>query len=161
MKTEIAIYDTQEKAINAIKLLAKNDFPMRHLSLLGKTDVTDEDIEVQSLEPVKNAPLLVGAGAGAIIGLLSGIGIFAIPGFGFLYGAGALIGAIGGADLGIITGGIGTVLLTAGIDKDNVVKYNEHLDEGKILLLVNGPIEEIEKAKNILQTADANLEFSN
>lgn len=129
MKTEIAIYDTQEKAINAIKLLAKNDFPMRHLSLLGKTDVIDEDIEVQSLEPVKNAPLLVGAGAGAVIGLLSGIGIFAIPGFGFLYGAGALIGAIGGADLGIITGGIGTVLLTAGIDKDNVVKYNEHLDE--------------------------------
>ena len=150
MKTEIAIYDTQEKAINAIKLLAKNDFPMRHVSLLGKTDVTDEDIEIQSLEPVKKAPLLVGAGAGAIIGLLSGIGIFAIPGFGFLYGAGALIGAIGGIDLGIITGGIGTVLLTAGIDKDNVVKYNKHLDEGKILLLVNGPIEEIEKAKTIL-----------
>jgi len=161
MKIQIAIYDTHEKAINAIKLLANNNFPMSHVSLLGKAEVKDENIHIQTVEPIKNAPVLMGVGAGAIVGLLSGIGVFAIPGFGFLYGAGALVGAIGGFDVGLITGGIGILLSAIGIDKDNTVKYHEHLNEGKFLVLVNGPLEEIEKAKNILQADGTHLELGN
>ena len=161
MKIQIAIYDTHEKAINAIKLLADHNFPMSHVSLLGKAEVIDENIHIQTLEPIKNAPVFLGVGAGAIIGLLSGIGVFAIPGFGFLYGAGALVGAIGGFDIGIITGGISTLLLTIGINKDDTVKYHEHLNQGKFLVFVNGPLEEVEKAKDILQADGTHLEISN
>jgi hypothetical protein len=150
MKAQVAVYDSHEKALKAIKVLSDHDFPMDKVSLLGKADVIDDHIHVKSMEDIKDAPALLGAGAGTIVGLLTGVGAFAIPGFGFLYGAGAVLGAIGGFDLGIIAGGIGTLLATIGIKKDKVVKVHEHLDAGKFLVVVQGSAEDIEKAKRIL-----------
>lgn len=161
MKSRVAVYDTHEKAINAIKVLNDKHFPMEHISLIGKAEITDDHIHIKSLETVKNAPVLIGSGAGLIIGLLSGIGVFTVPGFGFLYGAGALIGAIGGFDLGLVTGGIGTLLATIGIKKDRVVKCHEHMNEGKFLVIVNGSEKEIEKAEHILHTEGSHLQFVN
>lgn len=161
MKTQIAVYDTHEKAINAIKLFAYNDFPMDQVSLLGKAYVKDENIHIQTSSAVENAPVLLGAGAGIIVGLLTGIGVFAIPGFGFLYGAGAWVGVMGGFDLGVIAGGIGTVLSTIGLKPEHVEKYHAHLKEGNFLLLVNGSLEEVEKAISILQNEGTHLEFGN
>jgi hypothetical protein len=158
MKIQIAIYDTHEKAINAIKLLAYNDFPMDQVSLLGKADVIDENIHVQPSSAVENAPVLLGAGAGIIVGLLTGMGVFAIPGFGFLYGAGAWVGAMGGFDLGIITGGIGNILSTIGLNTEHVDKFHAHLNEGNFLVMVNGSLEEIEKAISILKTDGTSLD---
>jgi membrane protein DedA with SNARE-associated domain len=94
-----------------------------------------------------------------VLGLLAGIGTFAIPGFGFLYGAGALVGAIAGFDIGLVSGGLVTLLTTLGINKDKVVRCKEHLEEGKFLLVINGPAEEIEKAKEILHIHGTHLEY--
>jgi hypothetical protein len=152
MKSQVAVYETHKKALDAIKVLDDNDFPMDHVSLLGKADMADEHIKIKSLETAKDAPAFIGAGAGAVVGLLTGIGVFTIPGFGFLYGAGAVLGAIGGFDLGIIAGGIGTLLATIGIKKDKVIKVHEHLDAGKFLVIVQGTSEDIENAKRILHT---------
>lgn len=161
MKSQVAVYDTHEKAINAIKVLNEKHFPMEQISLLGKAEIADDHIHIKSLETVKNAPVLIGSGAGLIIGLLSGIGVFTVPGFGFLYGAGALLGAIGGFDVGLVTGGIGTLLATIGIKKDKVVKCHEHMNEGKFLVIVNGSEKEIEKAEHILHTEGTHLQFVN
>lgn len=150
MKTQVAIYDSHEKAIKAIEELNKNKFPMKHVTLLGQAEVVDDHIHIKSIEGVKASPLLVGVGAGTIVGILTGIGVFAIPGFGFLYGAGALIGAFAGLDFGILTGGLGTILTNIGMKKDHIIKFNEHLKEGKFLVVVNGPKEEVDKAKEIL-----------
>jgi hypothetical protein len=152
MKAQVAVYDSHQKALEAIKVLSDHNFPMDKVSLLGKADVIGNHIHVKSMEDIKDAPALLGAGAGTIVGLLTGVGAFAIPGFGFLYGAGAVLGAIGGFDLGIIAGGIGTLLATIGIKKDKVVKVHEHLDAGKFLVIVQGTSEDIENAKRILHT---------
>ena len=40
-----------------------------------------------------------------------------------------------------------------------MVKYQEHLKEGKFMVIVRGAKEEIEKAKNILNTEGNKLEF--
>lgn len=159
MESQIAIYDTHEKAVNAIKLLSHKDFPMENISLLGKAEVIEDHIHIQSLDTIKKAPALVGMGAGTLLGLLSGVGVFAIPGFGFLYGAGALVGIIAGLDLGLIAGGAISLLSFTGIKEEEVVKYEEHLKEGKFMLIVNGTKVEIEKAKHILHTED-NLEYA-
>lgn len=161
MKSQVAVYDSHEKAINAIKVLDEYNFPMNKVSLLGKADMIDNHIHVKSLEDAKDAPALLGAGAGTIVGLLTGIGAFAIPGFGFLYGAGAVLGAIGGFDLGIIAGGIGTLLATIGIKKDKVVKLNEHLKAGKYLVMVQGTDEDIKQAEHILHTDGSHIEMIN
>lgn len=159
MESQIAIYDTHEKAVNAIKMLSQENFPMDHVSLLGKAEVIEDHIQIKSLDTIKKAPALVGMGAGTLIGLLSGIGVFAIPGFGFLYGAGALVGIIAGLDLGLVAGGFISLLSFTGIKEEQVVKCEEHLKEGKFMVIVKGGKEEIERAKHILHTEGNHLEF--
>lgn len=159
MDTQIAVFDTHEKALHAISVLNDYHFPMAHVTLLGKADVIDNHIHVRSLTPIKNAPALLGMGAGTLIGLLSGLGVFAIPGFGFIYGAGALIGAIAGFDIGIVGGGIVSLLAILGIRKDKQIICKEHLEEGKFMVIVHGTPEEVAKGENILHTHGTHLEF--
>jgi uncharacterized membrane protein len=159
MESQIAIYDTHEKAVNAIKVLSEQGFPMDNVSLLGKAVIIEDHIHIKSLDTIKETPALVGMGAGTLIGLLSGIGVFTIPGFGFLYGAGALVGIIAGLDLGIVAGGFISLLTFIGIKEDKVVKCHEHLKEGKFIVIANGSNEEIQRAKHILHTEGNHLEF--
>ncbi len=159
MESQIAIYDSHEKAIHAINVLNDHHFPMDHVTLLGKADVVDNHIHVRQLNPIKNAPAFIGMGAGTIIGLLSGIGVFTVPGFGFLYGAGALIGAIGGFDIGIVTGGIISLMATLGIQKEKQVVCTEHLEEGKFMVIVHGTLEDVKKGEHILHTEGSHVEL--
>lgn len=159
MESQIAIYDTHEKAVDAIRHLSHQDFPMENVSLLGKAEVIEDHIHIKSLDTIKKAPAMMGMGAGTILGLLSGIGVFAIPGFGFIYGAGALVGIIAGLELGLIAGGAISLLSFTGLKQEEVVKYEEHLREGKFMVIVKGAEEEIEKAKRILHTEGNQLEF--
>lgn len=159
MKSKIAIYNTHEEAVEAVKVLNDQKFPMSNVSLLGTAEVIEDHIHVRSIDAIKKAPAIIGMGAGTVIGLLSGIGVFTIPGFGFLYGAGALVGAIAGFDLGIVTGGLISFLSFIGIKEDNIVRCEEHLKEGKFVVVVNGSLEEIEQAEHILHTEGTHLEL--
>lgn len=150
MKAKVAVYKSHEKAVKAVKALAEQNFPMKSVSLVGKSDVVDDHIHLKSLNAVKNSPALIGIGAGTLIGLLSGIGVFTIPGFGFLYGAGALVGIIGGFDLGLITGGIGSIFTHLGIKEDNILLYEEHLNNGRYIIVINGEEKDIIEAEKIL-----------
>lgn len=159
MESKIAIYNTHDEAVDAVKVLNDQDFPMSNVSILGTAEVIEDHIHVRSLDTIKKAPAVIGMGAGTVIGLLSGIGVFTIPGFGFLYGAGALVGAIAGFDLGIVAGGLVSFLSFLGIKEDNVVKCEEHLKAGKFMVIVNGSIDEVEKAEHILHTEGTHLEI--
>ncbi len=159
MKLKVAVYDSHEKAVKAISVLSQAHFPMKEVSLIGKSEIVNDHIQIKSTELIKDSPALIGAGAGTIVGLLTGLGVFAIPGFGFLYGAGAVIGAIGGFDLGLIAGGVGSILVVLGINKDKMVEYEEHLNEGKFMVVVSGTIEEVKKAEQILHTEGTHLEL--
>ena len=46
----------------------------------------------------------MGVMIGSILGVLTGVGLFAIPGMGFLYGAGILYGGFVGFETGIVGG---------------------------------------------------------
>ena len=85
---------THNAAVEAVKTLKNAGISERNLSILGKATVTDDNIHIASGEPAKLAAAEVGAAAvlGPVLGVLTGVGLFAIPGLGFLYGAGALVG---------------------------------------------------------------------
>ena len=151
LTARIGVCDTHEDAVEAVKILENANFPMKEVSLIGRVEKVEDHLHVRSLDPVRNAPAIVGASAGTIVGLLTGLGVFAIPGFGFLYGAGAIIGTIGGFDLGLVTGGVISLLLTFGIDRESAMAYQEHLKNGKFLLAVQGPEKDIEKARELLK----------
>ncbi len=153
MKTAVGVYDTHDEAVVAVRKLKEANFPVKHLSILGRaeTEAVDEDARIAPKNPLNLTGLGVGTTVGAALGVLTGAGVFLIPGLGFLYGAGALVGAIAGLDLGLIGGGLASVLTNLGVD-DEEEKYHKQLEEGKFLLIAEGEQEEINRAKRLLQS---------
>ncbi len=157
MTSKVGIYESHEKALLAVKALNTAHFPLNKVSLLGKAEIIDDHLHVKSCETAGKGPVVISAIAGPVLGILTGLGLFAIPGFGFLYGAGALIGAIAGFDIGLVGSGIITILVALGFKKESVVKYEEHLNEGKFLVVVQGDLKEIKAAEHILHTEGSHI----
>ena len=157
MKSKVAVYNSHEKAVQAVKALIDKGIPAKHISLMGKAEINDNDIEHMNKNTIEKTTAYLGVGAGTLAGLLTGLGVFTIPGFGFLYGAGAIIGTIGGFDLGVISGGILALLEEAGLNKDKLKAYEDRLNNGEYFVIVKGSEEEAEKAEEILHTQGAHL----
>ncbi len=160
MKSTVGVYDTHEKALAAVLELKKAGFTESHISIVGQAEVVDNHLHIKSKEGEKAAPLAVGLVLGPIIGVLSGIGLIAIPGLGIIYGAGAIAGAMAGLDLGLIGGGIASALTMFGIKNENVVKYNEHLAQGHFLVIVQGTEEDATNAHKILLAYNKHIDLA-
>jgi uncharacterized membrane protein len=152
MNTTIGVYDFHDDAIEAVLELKQAGFPVKKLSIIGKAEeeVVDEEMHVMPKNPLNLKGVSIGTTLGAAIGVLTGVGLFAIPGLGFLYGAGALVGAIAGFDFGLIGGGIASVLTTVGVNSEETHKYQENLAEGKYLVIAQGNEAEMKKAKEVM-----------
>lgn len=154
MKSIVGVYDSHKRAVEAIKNLKASGFPMKEVSLLGSTDAQYKDLETEKSEKVavEMAPAEIGVLLGTVAGILTGVGVFAIPGLGLLYGAGALIGAVAGFDVGLIGGGLISALSIIGVESSKASEYEKYIKEGKSLVIVQGKATEIDRAKNILHT---------
>ena len=160
MKSIVGVYESHDKALAAVQELKKSGYPDRLLSVVGKADLIDKHLHIKSNNAIEKTEASIGVVAGTILGVLTGVGIFAIPGFGFLFGAGALVGAFAGADLGIIAGGITAILTSAGVDEVNAVKYEKHLNEGKFLVFADGDDAQLKQAHQMLHTQGQTLELT-
>lgn len=158
MEAAIGIYDSHNKAIAAIRTLKETGFAATQISLISRADLVDKHIEIKAREPLELGEASIGITAGVALGVLTGVGVFAIPGLGFLYGAGALVGALGGLDIGIIAGGLTAVLTSLGISAAKSSEYEHHLKKGNLILFVEGNQQEIEKAKSVLHNEGFSLE---
>ncbi|MBS1587072.1 MAG: hypothetical protein JSS82_16180 [Bacteroidetes bacterium] len=156
MRSTIGVYDSHDKAVEAVIELKNAGFPVKQLSIIGKaqTEVVDDQLHVLPKDPINVAGVGAGTALGATLGILTGVGLFAIPGLGFLYGAGALVGAIAGFDAGLIGGGIASVLTTVGVKDDNVKKYHDDLEAGKFIVVAHGTEAEVNHAKDVLHEHD-------
>lgn len=161
MTATIAVYQNQQDALSAIKLLKDSGYAAHQLSILGhaqdETLPADaallEERPFQDLEkPMKIAATGVGIGAiaGPILGVLAGLGLIAIPGVGFLYGAGALAGAVAGLDAGLIGGGIFSALAIAQSSSHHEERYSEALKSGHYIVIAQGSEAEVKQANSLL-----------
>jgi hypothetical protein len=174
MKATIGVYENQAKAIAAIQELKAAGYPENQISILTHSksdhhpsdpgesedgDGVDSDDVYE--EPMRIAATGVGIGAivGPVLGALAGVGMLAIPGLGVLVGAGALAGAIAGLDVGIIGGGIISALAIARVNKHHEDLYQEHLQEGRYLVVAQGTEDEIEEARGILHSHDGHIQL--
>jgi hypothetical protein len=86
--------------------------------------------------------------------LLFGSAVFAIPGIGPILVAGPLVGwIVAGLEGAAVVGGVSAVgagLVSIGIPKDSVLKYDVALKTDKFLLVVHGTPDAVAKAKDIL-----------
>jgi len=159
--TTIGVYEDHEKAFAAVKELTKQGFTDREISVIWNKEKYDElEKEDRKITAIESIELGTGVTVGTVLGLLTGIGIFTVPGFGFIYGAGAIVGAIAGADFGLIGGSLMGALSVSGVkEKHHHEKYDAHLKEGHYLLLIQGTKERVKKAKDILHTHAQHIEL--
>lgn len=150
----VSLYDSHEKAVAAVNLLKENGFNEKHISLLGRTDVGD-DLQIKDANIAAK-----GVGVGALVGVLTGVGLVAIPGIGVLYGLGAVAAAIAGFDLGVIGGTIASVLMINNADAKIAQHYENQLKDGKTLLAFTGNEEEMEKARQLLESHGIHTEMN-
>ena len=151
----VAIYDTHDQAEHAIKELQEAGVDMKSLSIAAKNTHTDEHVVgyYNAGDRMKYWGK-IGAFWGGFWGLLFGSAAFAIPGLGPILVAGPLVDwIIAGLEGAAVVGGVSAVgagLVSIGIPKDSVLKYDVALKTDKFVLVVHGSAEAVDKAKDII-----------
>jgi uncharacterized membrane protein len=157
----VAIFESHDRAEDAIRELQKDGFDMKKLSIVGKDYHTEEHVVgyYTTGERMKYWGKL-GAFWGGFWGLLLGSAFFWVPGIGQIVVAGPLVMWIVGAlEEAAVFGGIsalGAGLFSIGIPKNSVVQYETEVKNGKLLLVVHGTPEEVKRAKDLLDQTEAN-----
>jgi uncharacterized membrane protein len=151
----VAIYPSHEQAEAAIKELHQAGVDMKSISIAAKDTHTDEHVVgyYNAGDRMKYWGK-VGAFWGGFWGLLFGSALFAIPGLGPILVAGPLVAwIVAGLEGAVVVGGasaIGAGLVSLGIPRDSIIKYDTALKSDHYLLIVHGSSEDIERAKSII-----------
>ncbi len=160
MEATVGVYDSYEKAIKAIEKIKIGGFPEKQISLVSKAEIKNDQMHVKSHEGVEIAELSIGVAVGPVLGILTGVGLFAIPGFGFIFGAGAIVGALAGFDIGLIGAGVLSFLTFVGVELKHHDKYQDQLKAGNFLLIAHGTPKEVQIAYEILKTHGNHIELN-
>ena len=156
----VAVFESHDRAEDAIRELQKDGFDMKKLSIVGKDYHTEEHVVgyYTTGERMKYWGKL-GAFWGGFWGLLFGSAFFWVPGIGPLLVAGPLVAWIVGAlEEAAVVGGLsalGAALFSIGIPKNSVVQYETEVKNGKLLLVVHGTPDDVERAKDLLRQTQA------
>ena len=159
-KALAGVYNTHTEAELAVKELQKAGFDMKKLSIVGKDYHSEEHVVgYYNTGDRMKAWGKMGAFWGGLWGLLFGAAFFVVPGIGPIAVAGPLVGWIVSALEGaVMVGGlsaIGAGLFSIGIPKDSVIKYETQIKSDKFILVCHGTMEEMEKARSILENTKA------
>jgi uncharacterized membrane protein len=162
IESVVAVYHTHADAELAVKSLQNAGIDMRTLSIVAKDYHTDEQVVgYYNVGDRMKRWGATGAFWGGFWGLLFGSAFFAIPGLGPILVAGPLVAWIVGALEGAaVVGGLGVLgagLMSIGVPKDSVLRYETAIKSDKFLLIVHGASSEILKAKDILEATDPHL----
>lgn len=134
------IYATPELAENGVDYLIKKGFANPAISVLLPDDESTRSFahEKHTKAPEGTA---TGATAGGVVGgtlgLLAGIGAFAIPGVGPLIAAGPIVATLAGIGAGGAVGGIVGALVGMGIPEFEAKRYEGAIKNGGVLLSVH------------------------
>jgi hypothetical protein len=156
----VAVLAEHLEAENAVNEIRNWGFDIKKLSIVGR-DYHTEDHVIGFYTAGGRMKYWgkMGAFWDGLWELLAGAAFLMIPGIGPVVVAGPVTGWIVGALEGaIVIGGLsvlGAGLVSLGIPKQNVLKYETSIKAGKFLLIAHGTAEEVRRVRNILKTADA------
>ncbi|ESW67549.1 hypothetical protein NKI32_00005 [Mesorhizobium sp. M0761] len=155
MKTVTGLFDNYDDASDAVGELEAIGVPQADISIVANNsdDWYDDGDTSNAAEDAAG-----GAGLGAVIGgaggLLTGLGIMAIPGVGPVVAAGWLaataVGAVGGAVVGGAAGGIVGALTESGVPERDAHVYAEGVRRGGTMVTARVSDELADEAERIL-----------
>ncbi|GED12178.1 general stress protein [Aneurinibacillus migulanus] len=143
-KKIIGVFHTHDEAVRAIETLKNKGYRSEDISVIAKDRDRMESIEEETdtkLEEGLAAGATTGGVLGGLAGLLVGIGALAIPGVGPIVAAGPIAATLGGAVVGAGAGGLVGALVGMGIPEDEAKEYEEYLNQGEILVMVDADAE--------------------
>jgi hypothetical protein len=136
----VGVFHTEQEAINAVDGLKRQGYRAEEISVLARDKGEMSDIiEVTGSKAPDGmaAGAVTGGTLGGIGGILLGMGALAIPGVGPFVAAGPIVagltGLAAGAGAGVLVGG----LIGLGIPEEEAKRYNQYLEDGHILVLVD------------------------
>jgi len=156
----IGVFDFHAQAEQAIKALEADGFPLRRLSIIGK-GYQSEEKPTGFYTTGDRVKTWGGAGMfwGSLWGLLFGAAFFWIPGVGPVAAAGPfvhlLVTAVEGA---VVVGGLsalGAALVSLGLPKKEVIKYEKYIKADRYLVIAHGTPEEVAKAGYLMEQQKA------
>jgi hypothetical protein len=163
-KTVSALYDTYDAARSAVSALEAAGIPHSDISIVANNSESwHRDDRESNAADGAGTGAGVGAAVGGVGGLLTGLGMMAIPGVGPVVAAGWLIatavGAATGAAVGAATGGIIGSLTEAGIPENDANLYAEGVRRGGSLVtarVVDERASEVQAILNRNKSVDLN-----
>lgn len=151
----VVIYDTQEQAEQGVRKLQEAGLDLNSLSIAAKGAHDEEEVVgyYSAGDGVRHCGK-AGTFWDGLSGLLSGSGLFLIPGLGPILVAGPLVTAIvAGLEEAVFARGVnalGIAFMRTGIPRDSVLNYEAALNAGRFLLLVHGTPDAASRAKEIV-----------
>jgi len=154
MKTVTGLFDNYDDAADAVGELEATGVPHSNISIVANN--SDDWYDANRSEAAEDAGS--GAGIGAVIGgaggLLTGLGVMAIPGVGPVVAAGWLAataaGAVAGAVAGGAAGGIIGGLTESGVPERDAHVYAEGVRRGGTLVTARVEDQLVPNAEEIL-----------
>ncbi|MDQ0395996.1 general stress protein [Labrys monachus] len=149
--TITGLFDRYDEAMAAVKRLEAAGIASADISLVANRG--EDGASTTEEEAGKGAG--IGAALGGVGGLLTGLGIMAIPGIGPVVAAGWLAttaaGAVAGAVVGGAAGGIVGALTSAGVPEADAHLYAESVRRGGALVTARVEDDKAEEARAILR----------
>ena len=145
------LFDDYGRAQEAVRALEAAGFTSNEISIASRVRDNGELVD-DATGAATGASL--GALAGAGTGLLTALGVIAIPGVGPLVAAGVLASTLAGAATGAAAGGLLGALTDYGVSEENAHVYSEGVRRGGTLVSVRAPEERAEMATDIMNRYD-------
>ena len=154
----VALYDQHIHAENAVKALQRAGFDMKKISIIGK-DYQSEEHVIGFLNAGDRARIFGKYGAfwGGLMGMLFGSALVFIPILGHIIILGPLAATLfSGLQGAVVVGGVSALagaLMSIGIPKDSVLRYETALKANQFMLIVHGDKQEISRAQEVLDSS--------
>jgi hypothetical protein len=158
------LYDNYTDAQTAVTKLEAAGVPHSDISIVannsdgwfdGKNDRDGDGVDDRAEAAGTGAG--IGAGIGGAAGLLTGLGLLAIPGLGPVVAAGWLAATAVGAAAGAATGGLVGALTQAGVSDEDAPLYAEGVRRGGSLVTAKVADADKSRLEAVLNTSSVNL----
>jgi uncharacterized membrane protein len=154
----VALYNEHSQAENAVKILQRGGFDMKKISIIGKDYETQEHV-IGFLNAGDRARIFGKYGAfwGGLMGVLFGSALLFVPILGHVVILGPLAAMLfSGLQGAVVVGGLSALtgaLVSIGIPKDSVLRYETALKANNFVLVVHGDGQEIARAQELLKSS--------
>jgi hypothetical protein len=141
-----------------VKTLQRAGFDMKKISIIGKDYETEEHV-IGFLNAGDRAKIFgrLGAFWGGLIGVLFGSALIFVPVVGHLVILGPLAATLfSGLQGAVVAGGVSALagaLMSIGIPKDSVLRYETALKANHFVLMVHGDSRDLARARDVLKSS--------